>query len=524
MEGEVFHRNVLAALAPDTPRTAPLAALVRKDVIRPEPARRRGDDGYRFRHLLLRDAAYEATSKRRRADLHEHLADWLDEQADRSPEPEGVIAHHLEQSSRYVNELSPGSERARALTLRAAERLAVAGRHALARADVLAAINLLERAAKLDDRPERPIQRDLDLADALYSHGRIEDGATLLAGASARAAARDDRRNELLAVLALTIHELATRPEGTVEKLERLGAEALKLFEGSEDDAGLTRAWLALAYAAHVRGRYAVRSAAFERALFHAARCDDSVKARSIEVLLALGHLYGPTPVNEALAWLDERPQLEDEPTIGGVRAVLEAMRGNLDEARSLYRQASARSEELGARYERGSFFAEFHVELLAGDAAAAADYARASCAKLERMGERTVLSTLAGQLGRALCQLGSYEEASEWAQRAKQLGVHEDTYTQALWRQVQAKARAGHGDAEAAIPLAEEAVRIAAGSDALDAHADALFDLADVLRQADRTEPSLAAARAARTLYERKGNTVMAARVPSPAHVGVTG
>jgi DNA-binding SARP family transcriptional activator len=290
VEGEVFHRNVLAALAPDTPRlTALLAALVRKEVVRPERAQRRGDDGYRFRHLLLRDAAYEATSKRRRADLHEQLADWLDGQGDRSPEPDEIIAHHLERSSRYLSELFPGSERAEALALRAAERLAAAGRHALARADVLAAVSFLERAAQLDDRPERPIHRDLDLAEALYSHGRIDDGATLLGRASARAATRDDRRNELLAVLALTIHELATQPEGTVEKLQRLGAEALELFEGTEDDAGLTRAWLALAYAAHVRGRYAVRNDAFERSLIHAARCGDSVKARTIEVLLGAG-------------------------------------------------------------------------------------------------------------------------------------------------------------------------------------------------------------------------------------------
>jgi hypothetical protein len=92
------------------------------------------------------------------------------------------------------------------------------------------------------------------------------------------------------------------------------------------------------------------------------------------------------------------------------------------------------------------------------------------------------------------------------------------------LWRQVQARARAGNGDTATAIRLADEGVTIAAGSDALDAHADALFDLADVLRQDGQTEPSLAAARAARTLYERKGNTVMAGRVPTPAHAGGTG
>src|SRR5262249_37173825 len=168
-----------------------------------------------------------------------------------------------------LSELFPDSERARALTLRAAERLAVAGRPAPPRADVLAPLNPLQRAAELRGRPERAVPRGPGPADALHPHGPLEDRATPPAGASARAAGRDDRRNELLAVLALTIHELATRPEGTVEKLERLGAEALKLFAGREDDAGLTRAWLALAYAAHVRGRYVVRSAALERARLH---------------------------------------------------------------------------------------------------------------------------------------------------------------------------------------------------------------------------------------------------------------
>jgi hypothetical protein len=103
-------------------------------------------------------------------------------------------------------------------------------------------------------------------------------------------------------------------------------------------------------------------------------------------------------------------------------------------------------------------------------------------------------------------------------------LGVREDTYTQTLWRQVQARASASNGDTDTAMRLAGEAVMIAAGSDALDAHADALLDLAEVLQRDGQTEPSLAAARAARTLYQHKGNTVMAARVPTPAHADGTG
>jgi DNA-binding SARP family transcriptional activator/tetratricopeptide (TPR) repeat protein len=514
VEGEVFHHNVLAALSPDTPQlTMLLAGLVRKDLIRPARSRHAGDDAFRFRHLLLRDAVYESTSKGRRAELHEQLANWLDHHRDRTPEPDEIIGYQLEQANRYVTELFPGSERARGLALTCADRLAAAGRHALTRADILAAINLLERAGQLDDRPERPIQRDLDLADALYSHGRLNDGRTVLELASAHAATREDRATELRVLIALRMHELAAGPEDTVDRLERLCAEALALFERTQDDAGLMQSWLGVAFAANLRAQYGSRNEAFERALVHARRCRDSAKARTIEVLLAIGHLYGPTPVAEAIAWLDAHPQLAHEPSVIGVRSVLEAMRGNPDAARTLYRQASARSEELGAWYERGSLLVEYDVELLAGDAAAAADYARAGCAMLDRMGERSILSTQAGRLGRALCELGAYDEAADWAQRAKHLGAVADTYTQMLWREVEAKVHAQRGDTDTAVRLAREAVAIAAQTDAVDAHGDALMDLAEVLRRCGEAEPALAAAQEAHSLYERKGNTVMAVR-----------
>ena len=38
-----------------------------------------GEDAFRFRHLLIRDAAYDAFAKSIRADLHERFAGWLEE-------------------------------------------------------------------------------------------------------------------------------------------------------------------------------------------------------------------------------------------------------------------------------------------------------------------------------------------------------------------------------------------------------------------------------------------------------------
>ena len=65
--------GAVATLAPEP--SAPgvglaLLALVRQELIRPDRSER-GRDAFRFRHLLIRDAAYEAMPKEERAELHE---------------------------------------------------------------------------------------------------------------------------------------------------------------------------------------------------------------------------------------------------------------------------------------------------------------------------------------------------------------------------------------------------------------------------------------------------------------------
>ena len=75
VEGEVFHRGAVQALTPEETEVTPrLAALVRRELIRSERAHFAGEDGFRFRHLLIRDAAYDAIPKATRAELHERFA------------------------------------------------------------------------------------------------------------------------------------------------------------------------------------------------------------------------------------------------------------------------------------------------------------------------------------------------------------------------------------------------------------------------------------------------------------------
>ena len=122
-----------------------LLALVRKELIRPSAGTLPDDEAFRFRHLLIRDAAYDALPKATRADLHERFALWLDEHASLVEQDE-IVGYHLEQAARYRQELGSGND---ALAAAAAASLERAAHAAHARGDVVAANNLARRAADL---------------------------------------------------------------------------------------------------------------------------------------------------------------------------------------------------------------------------------------------------------------------------------------------------------------------------------------------------------------------------------------
>ena len=109
VEGTVFHRDAVAALAPDNLRDAvgaTLQTLTRREFVIPDRAELGGTEAFRFRHQLIRDAAYHAIAKQSRADLHERFAEWMAVSlADRLDEFRAILAYHLEQAARYRREL-----------------------------------------------------------------------------------------------------------------------------------------------------------------------------------------------------------------------------------------------------------------------------------------------------------------------------------------------------------------------------------------------------------------------------------
>ena len=79
--GKTFQRSAVAELSPPERRDElgpRLMTLVRKELVRPDRSATTGDEAFRFRHLLVRDAAYASLTKEQRADLHARFADWLE--------------------------------------------------------------------------------------------------------------------------------------------------------------------------------------------------------------------------------------------------------------------------------------------------------------------------------------------------------------------------------------------------------------------------------------------------------------
>jgi class 3 adenylate cyclase/tetratricopeptide (TPR) repeat protein len=511
VEGRVFHRGAVQALAPNEPQAvAPLTALVRKELVRPDRAQLPGEDAFRFRHLLIRDAAYGALPKAARAGLHERFATWLADHGSGLVELDEILGYHLEQAAGYRAELGPADP---GVSTRAAVHLAAAGRGAALRGDVRGTVNLLDRAHRLRSDSQQDLVLELDLADALFLSGRPADARALLDEAAGRAETGGDARAALLARVVRGQLAFQIDPGGKGAELRALVEEALPVFDEAGDERGLMCAWTAIGHVEHVGCQFEARNLAFRRALEAATRLGDERSAQNLIGAIGPGYVFGQAPVAEGLCWFSALdPEQAARPAQLGVRACLDAMEGRFDEARSLLAEMRARYEELGqsVRTILQRWYSAY-VETRAGDQDAAERELRESCELLEQMGDRGWLSTFAANLGHVLCSLGRYDEAGEWGEKSRELGGSDDIVTQMLWRQVLARVHGHRGEWEDAERLALEAVEYGERTDMLVNRGVAHLDLAEVLDVVGRHAAAAAEAGKALDLFERKGDLPMA-------------
>jgi class 3 adenylate cyclase/tetratricopeptide (TPR) repeat protein len=516
VEGRTFHRGAVAALVEgDGSVDQRLVALVRKELVRPDRPQLAGDDAYRFRHLLIRDAAYDALPKATRADLHERFARWIEEHGTQLVELDEIVGYHLEQACLYRSEL--GLEPDEELRESARRRLTDAGRRAIARQDFIAASHLVRRAVALVPDGEVDVPLEIDLADALFFCGNTEDPYRLLMEAAQRAADVGDRLGELCARLEGGVFKLFVEPEGASAELEAVIAEAIPELDSAGDPFGLYILHFARSMLAHGRNQYDQEIEAFDKAVFHARQTGMPHTVAWTITGGGMARLYGSTPLAEVLAWIDEREAEFSAGRWDGLRASVLALQGHFDEARLLQSKFLQSREERGDILGFGSDLCQnaSALELLAGNPAKAAELAERGCRILEDAGERAWLSTGACRYAEALYELGRIDEAEDWARKGSDLGGSDDATTQILSRQVQARVLARRGQHAEAERVARGAVELAAASGgALLNHADALVVLAQVLDLVDgRREEAAAALHEALGLYERKGALVPAAQ-----------
>jgi tetratricopeptide (TPR) repeat protein len=505
VEGETFHRGAVLAMSPDGAQVTPrLAALVRKELIRAERAQIPGEDAFKFRHLLLRDAAYEAMSKATRADLHERFAGWLQVHGPDLIELDDISGYHLERAATYKGELGQPD---RDLADRAAERLAAAARRARWLGDEPAAATLFERALVLT-RPYRlDVPLELDLSGALWRYdGRR--AAQIAAAAADHADAAGDITGAAAARVVAATHRRRIGDE-TISSLEALSRAALPLLEEAGDHIGLVHAWRGLSSVFANRGQYGEARAATERMMEHA-RLAGSPLVPSTETSLPGTLANGATPADEALEILDRVLPPFPHPRTEMHRAMLLGMLGRFDEAMTLALDATARLKD---RMGDDGGWALAHIARYHGDHEAAAAYLRRYCDWLEARGARSYLSTSAPRLARELWALGRVDEAEPLARLGREIGDEQDISTQIMWRLAQAlieSSRGAHAEAER---LAREAIVIAEQTDMLNHTGDGYLDLAEVYRAAGRIEDARSAVAQAIELYGRKKNLAMVAQ-----------
>jgi tetratricopeptide (TPR) repeat protein len=229
---------------------------------------------------------------------------------------------------------------------------------------------------------------------------------------------------------------------------------------------------------------------------------------------LASAALWGPTPAAEGirrcLEYLDEvgnHPR--GQAVILKHMAGLYAMQDQFETASATLSRAKSFLDTLGPTMTSAVTQPAAFIAMLADDPATAEMHLRFAYESLSQMGEKGNLGTAAALLARAIAAQGGkrYDEADQLIAISQEAAAGEDLITEIIGQGLSARMLADRGRYAEATGLASSAVALAAQTDLLSQHADALLDLAHVLAASGRVREAEAAAAKALDLYRDKGN-----------------
>jgi class 3 adenylate cyclase/tetratricopeptide (TPR) repeat protein len=522
VEGKVFHASAVATLSPDSVRPnvrSRLLALARKELIRPDRPEFAGEDAFRFRHLLIRDAAYQAMPKEQRAELHERFAGWLAEAArERLAEYEEILAHHLEQAYRYRAELGTVDDRAASLARRAAEHLYASAVRADERDDVNAVKALLDRSVELSDGAVQVGSLVL-LSEVLLELADYQGALDTVTRAASLADALGDRRSALRAELVRIIAKGQVDPSHTMAIAREEATAVLDEAEALADVELRDRAVLALALLSFFRGKTAETMEMLDELIDRAPTMSRRAR-QEIAGQLGISAYFGALPLEEAFRAVERARDLRGDSPTGEahsmrIEAGLLGMAGRFEEARAAIDRSTALFEELGTPMAIvATNQASAETLRLEGRLDEAERLLREMIHAYDSIGETGFNSTVCGLLAQTLCDLGRFDEADVFAEKCRTLAAEDDFASQALWRMGRGRVLAASGKFEEALRLADESVAIMERTDYLVFQGDGHEVRGMVLEAAGRGDDARAAYGDALDRYERKGSVVAAARV----------
>jgi class 3 adenylate cyclase/tetratricopeptide (TPR) repeat protein len=493
-----------------------IRALLRKDLIRPDRGDLDEEDSYRFRHLLVRDAVYDAMPKELRADLHEGFADRLEREAGSAGELDEFVGYHLEQSYRYREELGPVDEAGREVAARAGGRLLVAGERALGRGDVASAERLLRRAmALLPADDPRAVSALPSLGQALYFSGQLERTLEFLDEAAARAA---DAGAETIGAR-LAIHRVLVRSHlGSQVPMRAALAEVeghLAVLEAAGDDLGLAEGSSTVGVFRFWLGDGAGSLVAIERARSHAERSGSERLIRLTSNELLGPFVWGPVPAEEVIRRAGAllapmEAEGSDSHILLESLAVAHSMRGEVDNAVGLFDRSQIRARELGERLYLAATHPQLEAWLILGRSSETERLARAGIEQLREMGEHGYLATSLIYLADALASQDRPDEAEATLKEAEEHAADDDAVTVIGIRRVRAEILRQQGRLDEAERHAREAIESGEPTDYLVEKGKSHQVLAEILVAKDQRDEGLAHLRAAFDLFERKGVVVL--------------
>jgi tetratricopeptide (TPR) repeat protein len=379
----------LAACSRDEARDA-LSRLRVKDVVLPrEPPAFSGEQEFAFRHVLIRDVAYESLPKAVRAEKHVEVARWAEHEAgERREEIAELLAAHYSSSLRYLDELGIRDGLREAAEREGFRWARAAGERALRLWQQREAVHWLRAALDLAARIGLPNDELASLWEAYATAGEEAVPYAEVANALESALAlyevldRDRDAGRIEAQLAYIAQQ-----SGDLDRVPRWATRALARLEPRGDSRDL-------AVALHVLGWHEFRTVRFEDAEKHL--------RRALEMAERVGDRVVRAHAIASLAFVFQQTQ-----------------RG--DESLTLFEQSLALAREAGdlPLLLRVLVHIEGALEEFRGDYHRAIELAHEGLELARRAGNTANVAWTTQMLSDLAVDLGRLDESRRWATQA---------------------------------------------------------------------------------------------------------